>query len=49
LQRIDPDRLKSEEWRLRKRERDRLPKRITETLKAGQALTKEAKGLGRRQ
>ena len=33
-------------YRVRKRARDSLPKRITETRKRGEALVKAAKGLG---
>jgi hypothetical protein len=46
LERITPDRREVLEWRSRKRVRDGLPKRINETLKAGKALVKAAKGLG---
>ena len=46
LERIDPDRKLEASWRARKRTRDRLPKRINETLARGRELVKQAKGLG---
>jgi hypothetical protein len=46
LRRREVDRLKAAEYRVRKRARDSLPKRITETRKRGEALVKAAKGLG---
>ena len=39
------DKLRAAEYRSRKRVRDQLPKRITETLKRGEELLKAAKGL----
>src|SRR5262249_363902 len=47
LERIMPDRREVAEWRARKRVRDGLPRRITETLKTGKELVKEAKGTAR--
>ena len=41
------DRHRAAAYRVRKKARDRLPQQITEQLKAGTALIKEAKGLGR--
>ena len=46
LRKREIDRLRAAEYRVRKRARDQLPKRITETLKRGEALVKAAKGLG---
>ena len=46
LRKCEIDRLRAAEYRVRKRVRDQLPKRITETRKRGEALVKAAKGLG---
>ncbi len=46
LRKREVDRLKAAEYRVRKRARDSLPKRITEIQKRGEALVKAAKGLG---
>jgi len=46
LRKREIDRLRAAEYRVRKRGRDQLPKRITEILKRGDALIKAAKGLG---
>jgi hypothetical protein len=46
LERIDPDRREVIAAKVRKRTRDALPRRISETLKEGADLIKEAKGLG---
>ena len=47
LERIDPDRKLETSLRARQRTRDALPKRITETLRKGHELVKEARGLKR--
>ncbi len=46
LRKREIDRLRAAEYRVRKRARDLLPKRIAETRKRGEALVKAAKGLG---
>ena len=46
LRKREVDRLRAAEYRVRKRARDQLPKRITEIQKRGEALIKAAKGLG---
>ncbi len=46
LRKREIDRLKAAEYRVRKRARDQLPKRITEIQKRGETLVKAAKGLG---
>ena len=45
LRKREIDRLRAAEYRFKKRIRERLPKRITETWKRGDALIKAAKGL----
>ncbi len=45
LRKREIDRLRAAEYRSRKRIRDQLPKRITETRKRGEELIKAAKGL----
>ena len=45
LRKREFDRLRAAEYRSRKRMRDQLPKRITETRKRGEELIKAAKGL----
>ncbi len=45
LRKREFDRLRAAEYRSRKRVRDGLPKRITETRKRGEELIKAAKGL----
>ena len=45
LRKREVDRLRVAEYRARKRTRDQLPKRITETRKHGEELAKAAKGL----
>jgi hypothetical protein len=45
MERIMPDRLKEASWNAKLRSRKALPRQINESLKAGEALTKEAKGL----
>ena len=45
LRRREIDRMRAAEYRVRKRARDQLPKRITEIRKQGEALVKAAKGL----
>jgi len=47
LRRKEFNRQRAATYRARKAARDRLPKQITEHLKAGAALVKRAKGLGR--
>jgi transposase len=46
LERLDPERADLAAWKARKRTMDALPQKITETLEAGAALIKAAKGLG---
>lgn len=46
LRKHEVDRQRAADYRVRKRARDLLPKRITETQKRGEALIKAAKGLG---
>ena len=46
LRKRELDRLRSAEYRARKRGRDQLPKQIEATLKRGADLIKAAKGLG---
>ena len=46
LRKREIDRLRAAEYRVRKRTRDQLPKRIAEIQKRGEALVKAAKGLG---
>ncbi len=46
LRKREVDRLRVAEHRAQKRQRDQLPKRITETQKRGEELVKAAKGLG---
>jgi hypothetical protein len=45
LRKRELGRLRAADYRARKRGRDQLPKRINETLKRGQELSKAAKGL----
>ncbi len=45
MERIMPDRLNEASWNARLRSRKALPRQINESLKTGDALTKEAKGL----
>ena len=45
LRKRELNRLRAADYRARNRGRDQLPKRINETLKRGQELTKAAKGL----
>lgn len=47
LRRREFDRLRAAAYRARKKARDQLPKKITETRDSGAALVKAAKGLGR--
>jgi len=47
LRRREFDRLRAAAYRARKKARDQLPKKITETRDSGAALIKAAKGLGR--
>ncbi len=47
LRRREFDRLRAAAYRARKKARDKLPKKITETRDSGAALVKAAKGLGR--
>jgi len=47
LRRREFDRLRAAAYRVRKANRDRLPKQISELQKTGDALLKAAKGLGR--
>ena len=46
LRKREFDRLRAAEYRARKKAQDRLPKRISQTLKQGDILIKAAKGLG---
>jgi hypothetical protein len=46
LRKREIDRLRAAEYRIRKRARNLLPKRIAEIQKRGEALVKAAKGLG---
>ena len=46
LRKQELDRLRAAEWRLRKKELDFLPKRITQTRNRGEDVVKAAKGLG---
>lgn len=45
--RIEIDKLEQAHWKRQKRDGDALPKRVQAVIETGQALVKEAKGLGR--
>ena len=46
-QRIEVDKFRRTRWKTQKRTGDALPKRVDQFVKSGEALVKEAKGLGR--
>jgi hypothetical protein len=47
LRRREVDRVRAARYRARKKARDQLPAQIAELQRAGEALIKEAKGLGK--